>query len=226
MYRFVLFLINNFSFKFFFFPSWASDCLTKKICVWKVILTRIYTKAHDCYKLPLPGCYGRKYSYDGKQILRWDGMTSTKDWMLGDSLFQFRLQKWLRFRTSFGPSTPEKGGVVRRLPCKVSGSRKDKKRGASFFASNLETKNRKSPTLHFISVRLTVGVARIFSTNFFPNSYAAAPGIEPTSLRVELHQTGTFRTLYRLSYSAAAPTQALKGGSTWLKTQLEETLST
>ena len=49
----------------FFFPSWASDCLTKKICVWKVILTRIYTKAHGCYKLPLLGCYGRKYSYDG-----------------------------------------------------------------------------------------------------------------------------------------------------------------
>ena len=77
---------------------------------------------------------------------------STKDWMLGDSLFQFRLQKWLRFRTSFGPSTPEKGGVVRRLPCKVSGSRKDKKRGASFFASNLETGNRKSPLLMFIQV--------------------------------------------------------------------------
>ena len=71
-------------------------------------------------------------------------MTSTKVWMLGDSLFQIRLQKWLRCRTSFSSSTPEKGGVVRRLPCKVSGSRKDKKRGASFFASNLETGNRKS----------------------------------------------------------------------------------
>ena len=37
---------------------------------------------------------------------------------------------------------------------------------------------------------------------FFPNYYAAAL-FEPTS--VELHQTGTFRMLYRLSYSAAAP---------------------
>ena len=63
--------------------------------------------------------------------------------------------------------------------------------------------------------RLTDGVTRIiiFLYKFLPNSYATAcfdrekddkrlSSFEPMS--VELHQTGTFRTLYRLSYSAAA----------------------
>ena len=37
---------------------------------------------------------------------------------------------------------------------------------------------------------------------FFLLPYTASPGFEPTS--VEFHQTGTYRTLYRLSYRAAA----------------------
>ena len=45
---------------------------------------------------------------------------------------------------------------------------------------------------------------------FLPPS-TAAPGIEPTSRQIKLYQTGTFRTLYRLSYSVAAKRR------TWLE---------
>ena len=48
----------------------------------------------------------------------------------------------------------------------------------------------------------TDGVARYFISTIDPNSYAA-PGIRTHVSTVELHQTGTFRTLYRLRYTVS-----------------------
>ena len=49
----------------------------------------------------------------------------------------------------------------------------------------------------------TDGVAWYFSSSIISNSYAATV-IRTHVSTVELHQTGTFRTFYQLSYTAAA----------------------